>query len=276
MKDLLPAHSGLALPPEERATSWRLLPAASQEPPGSERWRLGRAMLLAAALHGLVAASAEVLLGGGRPPAAAETFFQVEIVRPAPLPPAPPEPAAPAPARVAPPAVPPAPALTAPPPRPARPSKAAAAPAAPPPPAIPETAPAPVAAGLTGTEALPAALPALPAPEPAAASGPPAAEPAAAAGHAPLILAQPRYETNSPPVYPALARKRGLSGTVVLSVLVAPDGRVAELAVLTSSGHPSLDQAALAAVADWTFVPGRRGETPVACPVQVPVRFQIR
>lgn len=44
--------------------------------------------------------------------------------------------------------------------------------------------------------------------------------------------------------YPALAKRRGYQGKVVLEILVAPDGRVASVKVRESSGHQILDDAA--------------------------------
>jgi len=54
--------------------------------------------------------------------------------------------------------------------------------------------------------------------------------------------ATPLYRINPPPEYPRLARRRGLEGTVLLDVLVDRNGRVCELRIHTSSGHPILDR----------------------------------
>lgn len=83
-------------------------------------------------------------------------------------------------------------------------------------------------------------------------------------------------EGNSPPVYPRDALAAGREGMVRLHVRVAVDGSVAALRIATSSGDPSLDDAALAAVRDWHFKPAERGGVPVAADVVVPVRFVIR
>ena len=89
-------------------------------------------------------------------------------------------------------------------------------------------------------------------------------------------MARPLYRQNPPPEYPLLARRRQLEGTVVLEALVGPAGRVRELSVKESSGHQLLDEAALRAVKNWRFAPGRQGTTPVAMPVLVPVRFHLQ
>ena len=46
--------------------------------------------------------------------------------------------------------------------------------------------------------------------------------------------------------------------------------------VKPSSGATLLDEAAIKAVRGWTFVPARRGDTPISDAVIVPVRFHIK
>jgi TonB family protein len=53
------------------------------------------------------------------------------------------------------------------------------------------------------------------------------------------------------PVYPEIARKMGLSGTVKIQLLVAPNGTVKETKVI--GGHPILVTAAVEAVKKWRF-----------------------
>jgi TonB family protein len=53
------------------------------------------------------------------------------------------------------------------------------------------------------------------------------------------------------PVYPDLARKMSLSGTVKVEVVVAPNGAVKEAKVV--GGPPVLANAALDAVRKWRF-----------------------
>jgi len=54
-----------------------------------------------------------------------------------------------------------------------------------------------------------------------------------------------------PPTYPEIARKLGLTGTVKLQVVVAPNGSVKETKVI--GGHPILVTAAVDAVKKWKF-----------------------
>lgn len=83
------------------------------------------------------------------------------------------------------------------------------------------------------------------------------------------------YLDNQPPVYPALSRRLGEQGQVMLRVLVRANGTPAEVAINYSSGSSRLDRAALDAVRRWRFIPARRGGTPVAAPVLVPISFTL-
>jgi periplasmic protein TonB len=58
-------------------------------------------------------------------------------------------------------------------------------------------------------------------------------------------------------------------------VEVLPDGRPGEIRLRQGSGYARLDEAALSAVRRWRFVPARRGDTPVAAWVLVPIRFSL-
>lgn len=78
------------------------------------------------------------------------------------------------------------------------------------------------------------------------------------------------------PRYPDSARRQGIDGTVLVKALVTEQGRVAEVAVERSAGHPDLDQAAVEAVSRWRFEPARRGRQPVAVWVLIPVQFSLR
>ncbi|GAB4345387.1 MAG: hypothetical protein Kow0089_22420 [Desulfobulbaceae bacterium] len=96
-----------------------------------------------------------------------------------------------------------------------------------------------------------------------------------AAETAVVVLARPLYRSNPPPAYPERARRKRQEGTVLLEVVVRADGSVESLRVEQGSGHRLLDRAALAAVRNWTFEPGRQAGVPVTMTVQVPVRFEL-
>ena len=91
-----------------------------------------------------------------------------------------------------------------------------------------------------------------------------------------IQTAFPRYQVNSPPTYPGLARKRGQEGTVILQVLVNSTGKVDDLRIENSSGSVLLDRAAESAVRTWLFEPARRGHKTIAMWVRVPIVFKLR
>jgi len=62
-----------------------------------------------------------------------------------------------------------------------------------------------------------------------------------------------RTKSRVQPVYPDLARKMNLAGTVKVEVVVAPNGSVKDAKVV--GGHPVLANAALEAIKKWRFEP---------------------
>ena len=119
-----------------------------------------------------------------------------------------------------------------------------------------------------------------PAPSQTIAAPPPKPEPAPAPAAAPPRPVVPpsynaAYLKNPPPAYPMLARRRGEKGTVVLRVHVSAQGTAEEVQVRTSSSFPLLDDAALAAVRQWRFVPARQADAPIAAWVLVPIVFTL-
>jgi protein TonB len=78
------------------------------------------------------------------------------------------------------------------------------------------------------------------------------------------------------PSYPSTAKRLGIQGTTMLRVHVLADGRVGDIGVEQSAGHPDLDDAATNAVRRWRFDPARRGEEPIAMWVRLPVEFRLK
>jgi protein TonB len=145
--------------------------------------------------------------------------------------------------------------------------------------AKPVTPPPPKEAPLLAAEPTPA-----PAPEPVAAPAPPPPPAPIAAAAAPAPMAPPSvtppvfnadYLANPPPPYPAISRRAGEQGRVVLRVHVTPAGTVDDVQLRTSSGHARLDDSALQTVKRWKFVPAKRGAEPVAEWVLVPISFAL-
>jgi len=83
------------------------------------------------------------------------------------------------------------------------------------------------------------------------------------------------YLDNPPPVYPALSRRNGEQGRVLLRVLVTPGGTPEKVELHTSSTWPRLDQVAQETVKRWRFVPARQGDQAVAAWVLVPITFTL-
>ncbi|GLH71654.1 hypothetical protein GETHLI_01560 [Geothrix limicola] len=92
-------------------------------------------------------------------------------------------------------------------------------------------------------------------------------------------VAPPRFDAaylqNPEPTYPALSKRFGEEGRVILRVLVNPEGQPEQVEVRQSSGHARLDQAALGTVRRWRFTPARRGSERLAAWVLVPLSFQL-
>ena len=75
------------------------------------------------------------------------------------------------------------------------------------------------------------------------------------------------------PVYPMIARTARISGTVELTGVIATDGRIRELRVV--SGHPFLAQAALEAVRQWVYEPTVLNGEPVEVIAPITVHFRL-
>lgn len=160
----------------------------------------------------------------------------------------------------------PAPRVEPPQPRPVR-KKVVRRPVEPPPviAAPPQEAPVPVEAPPPPPPPAPVEIAAAPAPEPAPAPPPVLTEPVFNAD----------YLDNPAPVYPAVSRRIGEQGRVILRVLVSPTGLAEEVQVRSSSGHVRLDEAARTTVARWRFVPAKRGDQPLAAWVLIPISFRL-
>jgi protein TonB len=75
--------------------------------------------------------------------------------------------------------------------------------------------------------------------------------------------------------YTEEARRRGVSGDVVLEIVVQRDGSVGAVTVLQGLGS-GLDQRAVAAVRQWRFTPARIRNAAVDVIVEVAVEFTLR
>ena len=167
-----------------------------------------------------------------------------------------------------PPSVPPKPVPPPPAPAPVTPRPAAPVlPVAPQPVAVADAAPSPNAP--TGVVA-----PQAPAPPIAAPMAPaPVAPPAPVKVELPSTNAD--YLNNPKPTYPAMSKRAGEQGQVMVRVLIGADGAAQKADIKTSSGFERLDRAALATVLQWRYVPGKRGGVAEAMWFNVPINFVL-
>lgn len=92
------------------------------------------------------------------------------------------------------------------------------------------------------------------------------------------VLVEPRIDSRrglSEPYYPPASIRAGDEGTVLLSLYILPDGRVGDVKLDRSSGHPKLDESALREARKWRFVPGTRDGAAFAMWKQVPITFRL-
>ncbi|MBZ5645832.1 MAG: energy transducer TonB [Acidobacteriia bacterium] len=87
-------------------------------------------------------------------------------------------------------------------------------------------------------------------------------------------VSAPRAIYDPEPEYSEEARKAKYQGTVVLWVVVGPDGRVREIRVSRSLGM-GLDEKAMEAVRQWRFDPARKDGQPVPVQVSIEVNFRL-
>ncbi|MEO6699805.1 MAG: TonB family protein [Paraperlucidibaca sp.] len=83
------------------------------------------------------------------------------------------------------------------------------------------------------------------------------------------------YLNNPTPSYPALSRRNGETGRVLLRVQVGTDGLPKAITIAESSQFARLDEAALAAVERWRFIPAKQGDKAITEWVLVPLNFKL-
>jgi len=151
-------------------------------------------------------------------------------------------------------------------------------------PRTPPPAPRPVAAPSPAPAPQVAQAAPEPQPAPAPVSEPVAAAPAPAPVAPPAPPAPPRIELpstdadylqNPQPEYPAISRRLGEQGQVMLRVLIGADGSPQQVELRRSSGYDRLDRAALNTVRRWRFVPGKRNGVAEAMWFNVPINFVL-
>ena len=146
------------------------------------------------------------------------------------------------------------------------------------PPAVREPAPPEVKAAPVPepAPAISSAAPVQPASPPAAATAPPASAVSAPPVKTGVYIPAEYAATNVKPAYPAMSKRYGEQGTVVLRVLVNADGTAGQVEIRTSSGYPLLDESARTAVQRWRFHPATSDGKPVADWFLIPIPFKLQ
>lgn len=90
------------------------------------------------------------------------------------------------------------------------------------------------------------------------------------------VDAPPRPRKSIKPDYPKGARLRGEQGDVQLEIEVTASGAVGEVKVVSSSGYPELDEAAVRAVKAAHFTPAKRGRQSVASTAKITLTFKLK
>ncbi|CAE6498703.1 MAG TPA: energy transducer TonB [Nitrosomonas nitrosa] len=90
-----------------------------------------------------------------------------------------------------------------------------------------------------------------------------------------LVDVPPKPKSRSAFRYPPAAKKKGIKGYVVLSVLVDTDGSVKQIQVLESSPSGVFDDAALQGVRSWQFEPAKYKGDSVRVWAKQKIRFDL-
>ena len=88
--------------------------------------------------------------------------------------------------------------------------------------------------------------------------------------------AKPLKHINPAPQYPSMARRRGWEGTVLLRVFVNDLGKVDEITINQSSGHSTLDRAAIKTVMKWQFEPAAKNDKNISSTIIIPIEFKLK
>ncbi len=87
-------------------------------------------------------------------------------------------------------------------------------------------------------------------------------------------ITPPTVKKHATPVYPERARQQRISGTVLVDIVILPDGLIGDLQI-GASPHPDLIPAAIACLRKWRFNPAQKDGVPVAVTATVEVAFNL-
>ena len=80
----------------------------------------------------------------------------------------------------------------------------------------------------------------------------------------------------APPVYPLMAKRRGIEGWVKVRFLVTETGRVEQFSILEAEPEKIFDRAVERCVTSWRFQPGTVEGEPVKAWAETVVRFELQ
>lgn len=83
----------------------------------------------------------------------------------------------------------------------------------------------------------------------------------------------PTSTVRKAPAYPAALRAAGIQGSVVVSFVIDTEGKVQDARAVQSTHH-DFEEAAIAAIKEWQFEPGRKGGRAVNTRVSQQLRFE--
>jgi TonB family protein len=86
----------------------------------------------------------------------------------------------------------------------------------------------------------------------------------------------PKKVSDTKPIYPQSMKETGIEGTVPLEAVIAGDGSVQTVRVLTSGVHPDLAIAAVDAVRQWRFEPTLLNGKAVPIKMKVTIDFRLK
>jgi len=87
-------------------------------------------------------------------------------------------------------------------------------------------------------------------------------------------ITSPKSVYTPEPEYCEKARKKKINGTVLITMIVLPDGKVHDVKV-TQGIFPCLNEESIAAVSKWKFEPATKNGNPVAVHFKTQVTFTL-
>jgi len=90
------------------------------------------------------------------------------------------------------------------------------------------------------------------------------------------VTAPAQIEGLTKPRYPSYSRRHGEEGTVVLSIEVLPNGKHGGIQLVRSSGYSRLDEAAIQATRQATFIPATANGDAIASEKRISFTFRLK